>query len=90
MDKYYETSLERVVVCVPFLTRLFVKQQENIVLQTNFFAFSLHSRRNIFDCTNFCECSGLDISREFILGNERNFENALKNLEQHFDFAFLV
>ena len=56
-----------------FFTLSFGQQMKDIVLQTNFFNFSLHLRRNIFVWTNFRECRGLDISHGFIFTNGKDF-----------------
>ena len=36
---------------------------------------NIHLRGNIFASTNFCKCSGLDISCVFIFSNQREFRS---------------
>ena len=81
--KHYETSMERIIVCVRFLTRcLRFKTVKHFSLENMLnkrrtlhcrLTFSLHQRRSIFACTDFRKYMGLDISRGFIFANEKDF-----------------
>ena len=86
MDKYYETSLEWVIASIPFLARCheFRIEKQNIIgimiypsrgghciagwLLDFFTTFT-----TIFlPCTNFRECSGLNIWHGFVFANEKD------------------
>ena len=51
---------------------IFSQQKEDILPQTNFTSF-LHFPCNVFPCTNFRKCRGLDIWHRCIFSNERDF-----------------
>ena len=73
-----------------FFTLSFGQQMKDIVLQTNFFNFSLHLRRNIFGLI-FVNAGVWTFHMDLFLQMEKILhQNTPKNLKPYFDFVFCV
>ena len=106
MDKYYETSWERVIACVPFLTIYHEFRVQKLKNSKTFFTLWFgQQRKDIVLQTNFFT-SSLNLNRDiFVCTNSRECwdldisrgfifaikrQNTPKNLEPYFDHVQFV